>query len=503
MLIILDGFGEGKKYPGNAVWKAKTPYIDFLRKNYPTTLLQASGQAAGLPKGVMGASEPGHVTLGAGRIVWQPLEEIDRAIQNGSFFKKKELTHALAEVKKKKSNLHLIGMISDSGVHSQLDHLFALLELAKKKKVKNVYIHAITDGRDVEEKSAAGFLDKIQRKIKKLGIGEITTIIGRYYAMDRDTNWNRTKKAYNLLTKSEGKEFGNYSEALKDFYKHEPKETCTDYYLKPVVLQKKSIQDKDVVIFYNFRSDRARQLTSAFVDKNFKSFKRKKIKTHFVCMGPYSKKAPVVFPAPKIKNNLAEVLSRKGVKQLRIAETEKYAHVTFFFNSQIEKPWPGEDRILIPSPKVPSYAKKPEMSAHKVTKRVLKEIDRNFYDVIILNFANPDLVGHSGSLKAAIKACEVMNQCVEKIVKKVLNKDGQVILTADHGNAEEMIYYGTKEICPAHNTNPVLCTVISEKIKKIKKGKTLGLKNIAPTLLDLAGIKKPKEMTGESLTLRK
>lgn len=493
LLMILDGYGEGPKNPGNAAHSAKTPNLDELRKKYPHTLLQTDSEAVGLPKGTQGGSEVGHFTIGAGRIIWQSLEEINRSIRNGKFFKLKDLKKAAANAKKYGSKFHILGMISDEGVHSHINHLFALLDFAKKEGLKKVYIHAITDGRDVPERSA----DKYIRMIQKHGFGGIATIVGRYYAMDRDTNWNRTEKAYNLYTLGKGVTEKDPLKAIKNAYK---RGIDTDYYIDPIVLDKNGIiENKDSVVFFNYRTDRAQQITKAFTEKTFKDFKPKvRVNPFFVCFGPYSKKAPVLFPTPHIKNNLSEIISRHKLKQLRIAETEKYAHVTYFFNSQIKEPYKGENRILIPSPKCPSYAEKPEMSAYKITSSLLKELGKN-YSLVVLNFANCDLVGHSGDLNAAKKAVEVVDKCVGKIIPEALRKGFNIILTADHGNIEQMLYENG-DPCPSHTQNPVICIFISKKTgTKLKKGKKLGLYDIAPTILQLLKIKKPKEMTGGDL----
>ena len=490
LLIVVDGYGEGKDYKYNAVTRSKTPFLDNLRKQYPTTLLQTTGKHVGLPKRSMGGSEVGHFTMGAGRIVYQSLEEINRSIKKREFFEKKELKKAAKNCKKNESKFHILGMISDEGVHSHLDHLFALLKFAKKEKLKEVYIHAITDGRDVPEKSAEKFIKKINAQIKKLKIGKIATIVGRFYAMDRDTNLNRTKKAYELYTKGKGTKEKTPISAIKNEYK---RGTETDYYIEPIIIDENGlIEKKDSVVFFNYRSDRAKQLTQMFTEK---------LKPHFVCFGPYSKKAPVLYPSNKVKQNLGEILSQKGKKQLRIAETEKYAHITFFFNSQIKKPYKGEKRILVPSPKVPSYDMKPEMSAPKITKELLKELKTKNHDFILLNFANCDLVGHSGNFKAAKKAVETIDTCLSKIVPKALEKDYTILLTSDHGNADFMKYPNGTD-CPAHSLNPVIFMYISTQGKtiKLKKTKNLGLSSIAPTILKILNIKKPKAMESETLT---
>jgi len=384
LLCILDGFGHGKNYSGNAITRAKTPFINKLKRNYPWTLLRTSGEAVGIPKGNQGGSEVGHFTIGAGRIVKQPLLEINNQIKSKKFFKNKTILKAIKHAKKNKSALHIMGMISDQGVHSNIKHGLALLELAKKKKVKKIYFHAITDGRDVAPQSAKRFIRQIQKHIP------ITTLIGRYYAMDRDGNLKRTQKTFDLLTKGKGRSATDPIAAIDHAYRSG---TESDYYLKPIVLNKDGIMKKDdAVIFFNFRTDRAKQITELII---------KKLKPHFTAFGPYTKSAPVVFPAPVVKNNLAQILAKKKRRQLRIAETEKYAHVTFFFNSQLKKPVRGEKRVLIDSPKCPSYADKPEMSAPEVTTALLRRLNKG-YDFIALNFANPDLVGHSGNIPATI-----------------------------------------------------------------------------------------------------
>lgn len=505
-LMILDGFGEGKNYRGNAITKAKMPNLQRLREQYPWTLLKAAGNAVGIPEGTLGGSEVGHYTMGAGRIVFQTFEEINRQIKSGQFFKNTALLKACKYVKSRpKSALHLLGMISDQGVHAHINHLFALLQLAKNNGIEKTFIHAITDGRDVPEKSADKYIKMIQNKIIKLGMESgakseaiIATMVGRYYAMDRDDNWNRTKKAYALYTLGKGIVEKNPLSALKKAYTRGEK---TDYYIKPIIFDQHGvIKTKDAVIFWNFRTDRARQITKCFTSENKPGFKAKAIvKPFFVCFGDYSKKAKIAFSAPVIKNNLGKIISRYKLNQLRLAETEKYAHVTYFFNSQIETPFARENRIMIDSSKIPSYAQKPEMCARKITKRAIKEMDRNYYSVIIQNFANADLVGHSGDLKATIKACEVLDECIGKIAAKTLAKGYDLIITADHGNAEYMIYKENGEPCPAHTTNPVIFLIVSKKYanRRLRNGR--GLQDIAPTILHMLELQKPREMKGQSL----
>ena len=503
LLIILDGYGHGKDYKYNAVTRAKTPYINSLKKNYPHTLLKTDSEAVGLPPKTMGGSEVGHFTIGAGRVVWQSLQEINRSIKKGKFYKLPDLKAAAERCKKNKTSFHIMGMISDKGVHSHLDHLYALLKFAKKNKLENIYIHAITDGRDTKERSAQKFIKHIQKWIKELDLQEkakIATIVGRYYAMDRDTNWNRTRTAYDLLTKGKGTKETSALKAIENEY---TRGTKTDYYIKPMVLDKKGlIKATDSVVFFNYRTDRSSQLTDALVNKKFEHFPTS-VKSHLVCFGPYTKKAPVLFKAPIVKKNLSDILSKNGQKQLRIAETEKYAHVTFFFNSQIKKPFKGEKQILIPSPKVASYAEKPEMSAIKVKDTLITELQKQSnnasYNFIALNFANPDLVGHSGSFVAVKKALETLDKCLKEIIPLALEKGYTVLLTADHGNAEYM-RYPDGSACPSHTLNPVPFVLISNKFKNLRKGITKkGLKNIAPTILKILKIRKPFVMKGKSL----
>jgi 2,3-bisphosphoglycerate-independent phosphoglycerate mutase len=509
VLIILDGWGIAKPGKGNAIYLAKTPNFDYFRKVYPYTELMASGNEIGLPEGNQGTSEQGHLTIGAGRIVWQPLEMINQAITTGEFFRKKEFLDAIENCKRNHSSLHIMGLTSDEGVHAHINHTLALLELSKRKGLKRVFIHCFLDGRDVPEKSALKYIRIIERKIKHSGIGKIASVVGRYYAMDRDSNWDRTEKAYRMLVYGEGFKAGSAEEAIRKAYKRGDK---TDYYVKPTVIVDRKgvplglIKDNDSVIFTNYRSDRARQITYAFVSKKFEHFERTPLDIHFVCMSRYDErlKLPVVFVQEEVKNNLGKVISQSGKKQLRIAETEKYAHVTFFFNSQVDKPYKGEDRIMIPSPKVPSYDMKPEMNVYEVTERVLEEIRKKDYDFIVLNYANPDLVGHSGVLKAVVRCCEIVDECLGKVVNEVLEKGGIALVMGDHGNAEQMFYPRTRTVCPSHTTNKVPFILISksERLRGCELRKNRGLKDVAPTILEIMGLGKPREMTGESLIIR-
>ena len=507
ILIILDGFGLNERRQGNAI-APSIKNLDNLMKNYPFIKLKASGEAVGLPSGLMGNSEVGHLNLGAGRIVYQDICRINKSIETGEFFKNPVLLKAIFKAKnnKKEKKLHLIGLLSDGGVHSHINHLYALLELANRHNLDRVYIHAILDGRDTPPKSADQYIMQLEEWIKKHIMfspsPSIASIMGRYYAMDRDKRWHRTKKAYDALTKGIGESANTALEAINNAYERGE----TDEFVLPTVIISKNkpiatIENKDSVIFFNFRPDRARQITRAFVDKDFNSFEREEfINPYFVCMTQYDENlpAPVAYHVEYVKNTLGEVLSKNNLKQLRIAETEKYAHVTFFFNGGKEKRSKGEDWCLIPSPKkVATYDLKPEMSAYEVTDKVLEKINK--YDVIILNYANCDMVGHTGKYEAAVKAVKTVDECVGRIVQQVQKMNGIAIITADHGNADQMIYYESRRPHTAHTTNPVPFILVSNKQKKIKLRNSGILADVAPTILDLLGIDKPMDMTGESL----
>ncbi|MBU0727132.1 2,3-bisphosphoglycerate-independent phosphoglycerate mutase [Patescibacteria group bacterium] len=496
LLVICDGFGEAPPGPGNAITLANTPNIDMLRRKYPFNILQCFGEAVGLTEGSMGGSEVGHFTIGAGRVVPQFLLDINWSIEDGSFYKKKPLVNAFQHAKENKKSLHLLGMISDKGVHSHINHLLALLDWAAKEKLENVYVHLILDGRDVEERSADRFIKQVENKIEETGVGKIATMVGRYFSMDRDKNWDRTEKGYRLMTLGEGESFSDPYKALAHHY--EADKDITDYYIPPIVLDESGlVKEGDALIFFNYRTDRTRQLTSAFVDPNFTEFERHVGTVEFVCMGPYSEIAPVVFDVPKVENNLANWLSKNGKTQLRCAETEKYAHVTFFFNSQVEEPVKGEDRILVHSPKVPSYAEQPEMSAPEVTEKVVGALKDAHHDVIIVNYANCDLVGHSGDLEATVKAVESVDEGIGRLYKQAMESAYTMLLTADHGNADDMVYANGDQK-PAHSMNPVIFLLAdpNEKITSVKQG---GLCQIAPTILKLLGVPKPEEMECDAL----
>ena len=506
MLMILDGFGIAPKSEGNAVTLAKKPNLDKLVEKYPTAQLQASGLEVGLPEGQMGNSEVGHLNIGSGRVVYQELTRITKAIKDGDFFENKALKSAMDNAKKDGSDLHLMGLLSDGGVHSHINHLRGLLEFAKKEGVQNVYVHAFMDGRDVPPSSGKEFIEKTEEIMAEVGIGKIATVSGRYYAMDRDNRWERVELAYNALVLGKGETVNNAVEAIEKSY-HDNK---TDEFVLPAVITKDgkavgNIKNGDSVIFFNFRPDRAREITRAINDKEFVGFKRETLNLTFVTMTQYDKTLEgvnVAYTPQSLANTLGEYVSNKGLNQLRIAETEKYAHVTFFFNGGVEKENPGEDRIVIPSPKVATYDLKPEMSAYEVTEELLSRLDSDKYDMVILNFANPDMVGHTGVVEAAVKAIEAVDECVGKIVNKILEKDGNVFVTADHGNAEIMIDFSTGTPFTAHTTDPVPFIWVSNHTenKKLKDGK---LADIAPTMLSQLGLEVPVEMTGENLVINK
>ncbi len=500
-LIILDGFGYTQHTEGNAVFKAPTPFMDFFRGTQPTVLIDASGEAVGLPDGQMGNSEVGHLNLGAGRVVYQELTRITKAIETGEFFENPALLQAMSNAQKNNSALHLMGLVSNGGVHSSMEHLYGLLEMAKQNGLEDVYVHCYMDGRDTPPTSGASYIAQLEAKMKEIGIGEIATISGRYYAMDRDNRWERIQKAYEALVAGLGREAETAAEAMAMAYAGDE----TDEFILPTVVQTKKhsrIKEKDSIIFFNFRPDRARQLTRVFTDQNFDSFDRINgyAPVYYVTMTNYDAtftNVAVAFPPQTIDNTLGEYLSSLGVPQLRIAETEKYAHVTYFFNGGVEKVYEGEERILVPSPKVATYDLLPEMSAYEVTDEVLKAIASDKYKLIVLNFANPDMVGHTGVEEAAEQAIITVDRCTSKVIEAIFKKGGNVILTADHGNAEKMIDYETKKPWTAHTTNQVQCTVAGLGDVPLREGGNLA--DIAPTILDLLDITVPAEMTGKSL----
>ena len=496
-LIIMDGFGLANASGDNAVSLAQTPVLDRLFREYANTTLSASGLDVGLPDGQMGNSEVGHTNIGGGRVVFQDLPRISRAIDDGSFFKNEAYNKAMDNCLKNGSSLHLYGLLSDGGVHSHIQHLFALLQMAKDKGLEKVYVHCFLDGRDVSPTSGKGFVQELCDKCAEIGVGKIATVMGRYYAMDRDKRWERVQMAYDAMVYGEGVHNADPVDAVAKSYAN----GVTDEFVEPVVCDSEgTIGDNDSVIFFNFRPDRAREITRAIVDPEFDGFQREFFPTTYVCNTEYDASMPnvlVAWPRVAVKNGLGEYLSSMGMTQLRIAETEKYAHVTFFFNGGVEKQYPGEDRVLVPSPKVATYDLQPEMSAFEVCDKCVERIESGAYDVIILNFANCDMVGHTGVLEAAVKAVETVDTCVGKVVDATLKMGGIAMITADHGNAEDMKQEDGSPMT-AHTTNPVpfiLCGAGSE----LRTGR---LADIAPTILDVLGLACPPEMDGRTLIVR-
>lgn len=499
MLMILDGYGLSDQIEGNAVRAAHKPNIDRLLCEYPSTCLSASGLSVGLPEGQMGNSEVGHLNIGAGRIVYQSLTRITKSISDGDFFENKALNKAIDNALKNNSDLHLLGLVSPGGVHSHTDHIKGLLKLCKDRGLSRVYLHAFLDGRDVPPSSTKEYIEDMLKYMAEIGVGSIATVSGRYYAMDRDNRWERVQKAYEALVLGKGEKAGTALEAIDNSYKND----VTDEFVLPTVIEGGAkIKSGDSVIFFNFRPDRARELTRALNDKVFTGFERENLDLTFVTMTEYDatlENVDIAFEQESYKNTLGEYLSRMGKMQLRIAETEKYAHVTFFFNGGVEAPNENEDRVLIPSPKVATYDLQPEMSAYKVCEEVKKRIDSDKYDFIVVNFANADMVGHTGIFEAAKKAVEAVDYCLGNIVDKILEKDGTVFITADHGNAEMMVDPVTGNPMTAHTTDKVPFIFVSRDPKPLRDGGILA--DIAPTLLQVMGLDIPGEMTGKSLIL--
>lgn len=503
VLMILDGYGLNEKTEGNAVKEGKTPVMDQLMAEYPFVRGNASGMAVGLPDGQMGNSEVGHLNMGAGRIVYQDLTKITKSIQDGDFFENPALLAACENVKKNHSALHMYGLVSDGGVHSHNTHIYGLLELAKRQGIEKVYVHCFLDGRDTPPASGKEYVEELTAKMQEIGVGEVATVMGRYYAMDRDNRWERVEKAYRAMVYGEGEQAASGPEGIQASYDKE----ITDEFVLPTVIIKDgapvaTIQENDSIIFYNFRPDRAREITRTFCDDGFTGFDRgERIKTTYVCFTEYDvtiENKLVAFVKEEITNTFGEFLAANGKKQARIAETEKYAHVTFFFNGGVEEPNKGEDRILVNSPKVATYDLKPEMSAYEVCGKLTGAIRSGDYDVIIINFANPDMVGHTGVEAAAIKAIEAVDECVGKAVEAVKEVNGQMFICADHGNAEQLIDEETGEPFTAHTTNPVpFILVNADPAYHLREGGCLA--DIAPTLIELMGMEQPKEMTGKSL----
>ena len=501
-LLILDGFGIGNDdVKSNAILAQGTPNIDALKAKYSYTSIGASGLDVGLPDGQMGNSEVGHTNIGAGRVVYQMLVKITKDIQDGVFFEKQPLKDAMQNALDHDSALHLMGLLSDGGVHSHIEHLFGLLEMAKRYGLKKVYVHALMDGRDVPPTSGVEYMRQLVEKMNQLGVGKVATVMGRFYAMDRDFAWDRVEKAYAAMVYGEGNQEADPVKAMEESYAKE----VTDEFVVPTVCDKNGmIQANDSVVFFNFRPDRARQITRAYVDPEFNGFERKKgfFPLKYVCMTQYDATMPnveVAYPPEQLKMTMGEYLASKGKTQLRIAETQKYAHVTFFFNGGEERTFQGEDRILIPSPDVATFDMKPEMSAYEVKDAVIKCIDEDKYDVIILNFANCDMVGHTGVMKAAMAAVKAVDDCVGQVVKAIMDKGGKCIITADHGNADQMIDYVHGGPFTAHTTNPVPVIVIDPAAPKKTLRQGGRLCDLCPTMLDMMGMEKPAEMTGESL----
>ena len=495
--MILDGFGYNESDYGNAIRAAKMPNLDKIRETCPKTIIGASGLDVGLPDGQMGNSEVGHTNIGAGRIVYQPLMRITNAVRDGSFYKNEALCSAMENCKNNDSALHILGLLSDGGVHSHLEHIFGLIDMAKANGLSKVYLHCFMDGRDVPPSSGKSYVEKLEAKLSETGIGKIASVGGRYYGMDRDKRWDRVERHYKALVLGDASFEENAAEAVQHSYD----EGITDEFIVPFICEKDAgIKDGDSVIFANFRPDRAREMTRAIVDEEFAGFERTAKKVCYVCMAQYDEtleNVKVAFPPLVLEDTFGEYVAKKGLKQLRIAETEKYAHVTFFFNGGVEACYENEDRDLIASPNVATYDLQPEMSAYLVTEKLLEELDKNEHDVIILNYANTDMVGHTGVFSAAVAACEAVDECLGKVCEKVKELGGTVLITADHGNADVML---AKDGTPftAHSTNPVPFIVYNHECE-LREGGVLA--DIAPTMLKLLGLPQPESMTGKSIIL--
>ena len=495
--MILDGFGYNESDYGNAIRAAKMPNLDKIKETCPKTIIGASGLDVGLPDGQMGNSEVGHTNIGAGRIVYQPLMRITNAVRDGSFYKNEALCSAMENCKKNDSALHILGLLSDGGVHSHIEHIFGLIDMAKENGLSKVYLHCFMDGRDVPPSSGKSYVEKLEAKLSETGIGKIASVGGRYYGMDRDKRWDRVERHYKALVLGDAPFEENAAEAVQRSYD----EGITDEFIVPFICEKDAgIKDGDSVIFANFRPDRAREMTRAIVDEEFSGFERTAKKVCYVCMAQYDEtleNVKVAFPPLVLEDTFGEYIAKKGLKQLRIAETEKYAHVTFFFNGGVEACYENEDRDLIASPNVATYDLQPEMSAYLVTEKLLEELDKNEHDVIILNYANTDMVGHTGVFSAAVAACEAVDECLGKVCEKVKELGGTVLITADHGNADVML---AKDGTPftAHSTNPVPFIVFNHECELREHGV---LADIAPTMLKLLGLSQPESMTGKSIIL--
>ncbi|MFL6276804.1 MAG: 2,3-bisphosphoglycerate-independent phosphoglycerate mutase [Blastocatellia bacterium] len=504
VLVILDGFGYSPKREGNAIALARTPHFDEWFANYPNTLIETSGEAVGVAAGQMGNSEVGHLNIGAGRIVRMDISRIDHTIETGEFFENTELVAAMEHVKNQASALHLMGLVSHGGVHSWDEHIYALLRMAKERQVERVYVHAFLDGRDTAPDSGVGYVADLIKRMQSYGVGRVASVVGRYYAMDRDKRWERVEQAYRLLRYGVGRPSHDPLQAIRESYG----EGVSDEFVKPIVIvgddekPVATVNDGDSLIFFNFRADRAREITRAFTEEDFPFFDRgPRPGIRFTCLTQYDRTfaLPVAFGPEFHEEILADVMAAAGLKNLRIAETEKYAHVTFFFNGGVEKEYPGEKRILIPSPKVATYDLQPEMSADTLTDQVVEQIDSGEFDVVIMNYANPDMVGHTGNLEATIKAIETIDRDLGRVVETVQARGGAVMITADHGNAEQMIDPVTGRIFTAHTTNPVPLILISDYRGQLRAGGAL--RDIAPTMLGLLGLPQPTQMTGTDLRL--
>ncbi|MBP7979673.1 MAG: 2,3-bisphosphoglycerate-independent phosphoglycerate mutase [Sebaldella sp.] len=508
VLMILDGWGINENPDQvNAIRMADPVNFNRYWNSYPHTQLRADGEFVGLPEGQFGNSEVGHLNIGAGRVVYQLLPKITKAIKERTILDNKVLSDIMEKTKENGKALHLTGLMSDGGVHSHISHILGVVEMAKEKGLNEVYIHAIMDGRDTPPKSGVNYLKDLEDGLEKIGIGKTASVVGRYYAMDRDTNWERTEEAYDLMTLGSGIKAKSSDEAITGAYSRDE----TDEFVKATIIVNEDetpvalVKDGDGIIFCNFRPDRARQLTRAFMEEPFTGFTRKAHpKVSFVCMAQYDEKfgLPVAYPPETIVNTFGEILSKHGMKQIRTAETEKYAHVTFFFNGGVEDTYPGEIRLLTPSPSVATYDLKPEMSAYEVTDKLLEELQKGDTDVVILNFANTDMVGHTGIIEAEIRAVKAVDECLNKIASKVLEMEGMVLVTADHGNGDLMVDPVTKAPYTAHTANPVPFILISDKLKNIKLRNDGKLADLTPTILDILKIEKPAEMTGESLIVK-
>ncbi len=497
MLMILDGYGINPAKEGNAIAQAKKPRLDALFHKYPGTQIACGGEEVGLPKGQMGNSEVGHLNIGAGRVIYQELSRISLAIENKDFFENPAFLSAINHAKKENAPLHLLGLVSDGGVHSHLNHLIALLQLAADQGLSQVFVHCFLDGRDVPPRCAKKYIQTLEDAMDTIGMGKIATVSGRYYAMDRDKHWDRIEKTYQAMVRGQGEKAPTAIQAIEQGYERGE----NDEFLLPTVIDGAGFVDSHAaMVMFNFRPDRGREITKAFVLPEFDFFQRKKLSHLFyVTMTQYEADIPgvvIAYPPQSYANTLGEYLSRQGLRQLRIAETEKYAHVTFFFNGGVEKANPGEDRILIDSPQVATFDLKPEMSAFEVTDRVLKEIEKETYDFIVLNYANADMVGHTGNVSAAIQAIEALDECVPRVVEKILEKNGQLLITADHGNADVMIDESGKKVT-SHSLNPVPLYHIAPHPRALTSGGQLS--DLAPTLLDMMNLPVPKEMTGKNL----